>query len=101
MSAQAKRVYEGYATSTGGKTFDGRQMPAWEELPDRIQETWRAAIAAALDEPASATETLTDVQVRLLDEVGTKKIADVIKTMMPPDSSIRMLREWLRSKGAR
>ena len=37
MSEQARRGYEGYAKSTGGKTFDGRDMPTWDELPARIQ----------------------------------------------------------------
>lgn len=26
---RAKVAYEAYARSTGGKTFDGRDMPAW------------------------------------------------------------------------
>jgi hypothetical protein len=48
--SQAKRAYEGYAASTGGLTFDGRPMPKWDDLPARIQEAWRAALVAALDE---------------------------------------------------
>jgi hypothetical protein len=35
--------YQAYAASTGGKTFDGRDMPAYEDLPDRIKEAWGAA----------------------------------------------------------
>jgi hypothetical protein len=38
--------YEAYARSTGGKTFDGRAMPAWSELPDRIQRAWDEAAFA-------------------------------------------------------
>jgi hypothetical protein len=36
-------AYDAYAVSTGGKTFDGRDMPGWEELPERIQAAWTAA----------------------------------------------------------
>lgn len=124
MSAQARRGYEGYAKSTGGKTFDGRQMPAWNELPELIKEAWREAIAAAVDEPAPK-ETVTDVQVRLIEEMGTAEIGRKLKAMLPPDrgfvlftanygkggniayiatvdreDAIRMVREWLRHQGA-
>ena len=42
--------YEAYAVSTGGKTFDGRDMPKWHELPQRIQEAWEASALAILAE---------------------------------------------------
>lgn len=45
----AKIGYEAYAVSTGGKTFDGRDMPKWPELPERIRDAWRAATDAALE----------------------------------------------------
>lgn len=38
--------YEAYAESTGGKTFDGRDMPRWDELPQRIVAAWEAAALA-------------------------------------------------------
>jgi hypothetical protein len=38
--------YQAYALSTGGKTFDDRVMPCWEDLPERIQAAWEAAAAA-------------------------------------------------------
>lgn len=38
--------YEAYADATGGKTFDGREMPKWSELPERIENAWEAAAAA-------------------------------------------------------
>lgn len=124
MTAQAQRGYEGYAASTGGKTFDGRDMPTWEALPERIKEAWRAAIVAAVDSPPKH-ETLTDVQVRLLQETDTAKLGRLIKAQLPPDrgfilftveygpqgnlayvatidrdDSIRCLREWLSRQGA-
>ncbi len=43
MGSYGEHGYEAYAESTGGKTFDGRDMPAWKDLPDRIQEAWHAA----------------------------------------------------------
>lgn len=62
--------YEAYAKQTGGKTFDGRDMPTWEQLPDRIKEAWSAAaqgIVAAhrvahyglTPEPAPPSEHMT------------------------------------------
>lgn len=43
----AKSAYEAYARSTGGKTFDGRPMPTWNELPQRIRDAWAAGAEAA------------------------------------------------------
>jgi hypothetical protein len=42
----AQLAYERYAAATNGKTFDGRDMPKWEALGERIQNAWRAAIGA-------------------------------------------------------
>jgi hypothetical protein len=42
----AQVAYEAYAKFTGGKTFDGRDMPTWNNLTDRIRDAWRAAISA-------------------------------------------------------
>lgn len=44
----AERAYGAYAKSTGGKTYDGRNMPVWSELPDRIQEAWKQAVVMAV-----------------------------------------------------
>ena len=41
--------YEAYAASTGGKTFDGRDMPLWPNLPANITKAWGAAAAAILE----------------------------------------------------
>lgn len=46
MKETAHVAYDAYADFTGGKTFDGRDMPKWHELPDRIRDAWRAAIEA-------------------------------------------------------
>ena len=40
-------AYEAYANQTGGKTFDGRDMPAWNDLNTAIQMAWRRAAEAA------------------------------------------------------
>ena len=36
-------AYDAYARHTGGKTYDGRDMPAWRDLTDLIREAWEAA----------------------------------------------------------
>ncbi len=45
--------YDAYAQCTGGKTFDGRDMPLWSELPQRIQDAWNAAAEAIEERIAS------------------------------------------------
>jgi hypothetical protein len=39
----ARFGYEAYAKSTGWKTFDGRDMPPWADLPRRTIDAWIAA----------------------------------------------------------
>lgn len=43
----AQTAYEAYAKSTGGKTFDGDNMLYWSDLPEPIQDAWKAAAVAA------------------------------------------------------
>lgn len=50
MKETAHVAYDAYADHTGGKTFDGRDMPKWHELPDRIKDAWRAACRAVCPE---------------------------------------------------
>lgn len=38
--------YEAYAQHTGSKTFDGRDMPKWGDLPERTTSAWQAAADA-------------------------------------------------------
>lgn len=44
--------YEAYAKSTGGKTFDGRDMPTWKEIEEKspkIAQAWEDAAKAILE----------------------------------------------------
>jgi hypothetical protein len=43
-------AYTAYMHYTGGKTYDGRAMPAWENLGSNIQNAWRAASMAVYDQ---------------------------------------------------
>jgi hypothetical protein len=118
MKPQAQRAYEAYCTSMG------RVDPQWECLTDNQKEAWRAAVVAAIDSPPTE-ETITDKQVRLLEETQTAKIAKMVKEALPPDrafilfttqygpkgnlayaatmtrdDAVRVLREWLKRMGA-
>jgi hypothetical protein len=42
----ARAGYEGYGDWTDWKTFDGRDMPRWDDLPARTQLAWVAACGA-------------------------------------------------------
>jgi hypothetical protein len=49
-------AYTAYAASTGGKTFDGRDMPQWIDVPMRIKDAWQAAAVAARDDGVASRE---------------------------------------------
>jgi len=46
MISLAQVAYEAYSANTNGKTFDGRDMPKWSELPQHTLDAWAAAVAA-------------------------------------------------------
>lgn len=44
-----ERAYAAYSEATDGLTYDGRLMPAWNDLGERIQNAWTAATKVAYD----------------------------------------------------
>jgi hypothetical protein len=59
MTDHARAGYEAYGDHTGWKTFDGRGMPRWVELPERTQAAWKAGalgIAAELAKERDARD---------------------------------------------
>ena len=48
MTESGRIGYEAYARFTGGKTFDGRTMPTWDALPERIRDAWAVAASAVI-----------------------------------------------------
>jgi hypothetical protein len=45
VAGLAARVYDGYGDDADWKTFDGRPMPRWHELPYRTRRHWCAGVA--------------------------------------------------------
>lgn len=45
----AKVGFEAYNKQAGGKTFDGRPIPPWSEVGDKVQDNWTAAVLAVKD----------------------------------------------------
>jgi len=43
----AKRMWDAYAFRAGGKTFDGKPLPTWDELGEDRQSCWIAAASVA------------------------------------------------------
>lgn len=56
----AEAGYKGYAERTGGKTFDGRDMPEWNDLPDHTVQAWVAAVVAIQAESAHGMVYLSE-----------------------------------------
>jgi hypothetical protein len=52
----AKLGYASYGRSVDFKNYQGLPMPEWDDLPEKIQEAWKAAarsIADAVDDEHS------------------------------------------------
>ena len=45
----AKLMWNAYAIQAGGKTFDGKPLPTWDELGDERQSCWIAAASVTAD----------------------------------------------------
>jgi hypothetical protein len=43
----AKLMWDAYAIQAGGKTFDGKPLPTWDELGEDRQSCWIAAASVA------------------------------------------------------
>ncbi len=56
----ARAGYEGYSRFTGGKTFDGRQMPTFDALELRIKDAWSAAAMAIIVEQGAELDELDE-----------------------------------------
>lgn len=39
-------AFEAYSKSMGGKTYDGKDIPHWEDISPKVQEAWGAAASA-------------------------------------------------------
>ena len=46
-------AYLAYSEAVGGTTHDGRPMPAWDDLGEKVQGGWIAAAASVADHAAS------------------------------------------------
>lgn len=46
--------YEAYAEKAGGKTYDGKDMPAWDDVGQEVQDRWEAAARAIAAEVQAA-----------------------------------------------
>ena len=58
----AKLMWNAYAIRAGGKTFDGKPLPTWDELSEDRQSCWVAAASVAVDE-----ERIKKLEAALLD----------------------------------
>ena len=45
----AEVAYVAYAKSAKNKNYQGKPMPAWDELPPRIRQHWIAAMVAVVE----------------------------------------------------
>lgn len=44
-----RAAFEAYNVAVGGLTWDGKPIPGWEAVTDKVREGWRVAAMAAVD----------------------------------------------------
>lgn len=45
----AKLAFDAYSKAVGGKTFDGRPIPQWEDVGETVRAGWIAAANAVVE----------------------------------------------------
>lgn len=45
----AQEAFKAYNESAGGKTWDGRPIPTWEEVGDKVRSHWIAAVRKVIE----------------------------------------------------
>ena len=46
----AERAYIAYGNEAGNVNYQGKPMPQWEDLPEQIQENWKAAVIEVISQ---------------------------------------------------
>lgn len=46
-SAFGRASFEAYNVARGGRTYDDKPIPGWDEIPQGIRDGWAAAVEAA------------------------------------------------------
>lgn len=83
MESLARVAYEAYAEKTGGKTWDGREMPAWDDLPQQTRDAWDAATQAAVKALKSKAEAAPPVTVHFSGGPWHGKTTDLDRVIGP------------------
>ena len=48
-TSAAMAAWDAYSKASGGKTYDGKPLPNWDDLGHKKQEAWMAAAIAAIN----------------------------------------------------
>ena len=59
VDQRAEEVYDAYGATTDHKNYQGLPMPAWSDLPPKIQDAWRAAARKCHDTVAAWVKATT------------------------------------------
>jgi hypothetical protein len=71
----AKKGYESYSEVTGNKNFLGKEMPKFDDLPEKIKEAW-----------CNATVTILHISARRLLEMQSLKEGEELLSTLSPET---------------
>lgn len=60
-------AFDAYTESKRGTTFDGRPIPAWQDLGDEVRNAWSAAAQAVRDIQVRQGVGLTDRELKEIE----------------------------------
>jgi hypothetical protein len=83
-------AFDAYSRATGGRTYDDRPMPAWDNLGDAIQDAWQAAARAVIDTARAADTADNAVEQFTTSVVGdpqTPSLGHIVLVAMDPASN--------------
>lgn len=56
MSELGRIAFEAYSKSVGGKTYDNKPIPAWDDLTDQVRAGWTTAAAEVAERLSQITQ---------------------------------------------
>ena len=91
----AERAYQAYGNATDHRNFRGEPMPAWDDLPQTIQDAWTAAADAVLATPPVPVE-YGEIQVTrhlgrgIVVDIASENAKASIAILASTDPSVRI-----------
>jgi len=94
----AKLMWDAYAIQAGGKTFDGKPLPTWDELGEDRQSCWIAAASVTADQIEKLEAALREIAEGYVTEWSLNTFTNMLDVAQILSEKIQIARKALEGK---